>query len=127
MTRFTKEQLEALKEYESLFVSAVHANYYRSTNTRKLNIIKSVYDEASGEPYKDNWSCSHCILKFLQEVGKKYFEDLEEYNKKAEAFVEVLDEVMADVPEDKPVEVKPEPKKTTTKKTTTTKKKTTKK
>lgn len=126
MRRFTKEELDKLNELcgENLY-HAVHSNFYRNTPRTRLMNIKAIYDDATGGHYTANWSCSHCILKFLKEVGKKYYADLEEYNNKAEEFVEVLDEVMADVPDEKPVEEPKPVKKTTTKKKST--KKTTKK
>ena len=128
MKTFTQEQLEALKQYEPMLRTAHYNHYYRSTNTRILNEIKAIYDEAADTPYQGRWNCSHCVLKFLSTVGKKYFEDIEFLNNKAEEFVEVLDEVMADVPDEKPVEEPKPVKKTTTKKTTKkSTKKTTKK
>lgn len=124
MRQFTKEELDALNELcGENFYHAVHSDFYRNVSRTKLEKIKEIYDAASDKPYSANWSCSHCILAFLKEVGKKYFADLEEYNKQAEAFVEVLDEVFDDVPDAEPEKPKPAP----NKKPSATKKKTTKK
>lgn len=129
MKAFTKVQLDGLKEYESIFFKAVHQRYYRSMSTKILDAIKSVYDTVADKPYDANWSCSHCVLAFLQVVGKKYYEDLDAYNKQAEKLVQALDQVMADVPDDTvPKELEPRPKKTTRKPATKkTNKKATKK
>lgn len=104
MRQFTHEELEALKPYERHFKTAIELDYHRNLESRYLDRIKAVYEAASGAPYKFTSSCGHCVLTFLKTVGKKYFADLEAYNKKAEKLVEVLDEVFGDVP-DEDVEV----------------------
>lgn len=119
MKQFSKEQLEALAPYEDRFFTATVAKYYRNTSSKSLDVIKAVYDEVADKPYGANWSCSHCVLMFLQTVGKKYFEDKKAYEAKAAEFVKVLDEVMDEVPnepEPKPVK-KPATRKTNKKAT----------
>lgn len=124
MRQFTHEELEALKPYERHFKTSIELDYHRNLESRHLDKIKAVYDAASGTSYKLTSSCGHCVLTFLKTVGRKYFADLEAYNKKAEKLVEVLDEVFGDVPDDDvevpipdeepqvPKEPEPKPKKT---------------
>ena len=119
MKSFTKEQLDALKEYEGMFFKAVHQNYYRSMNSKTLDLMKAEYDKVADKPYGANWSCSHCVLAFLQVIGKKYYKDLEAYNKKAAKLVEAIDAVMAEVPtEPEPKVTKNAPAKKSSKKAT---------
>ena len=94
---FTKEQLEFLSVYEDRFHTAIHLNYYRNVTNAALNKIANVYDEATGTKTNRNFGCSACIMNYLREVGKLYFKDKEEYNKKAQEFVEVLDAIFADI------------------------------
>lgn len=111
MKQFNKEQLDFLKQYEDNFNRAVNLNYYRNMTGRVLNGIKEVYDQVADKPYGANWSCNHCILAFLQTVGKKYFADLEAYKNNASKLVEALDEVFGEVPDEEPqVQSQPEPK-----------------
>ena len=111
MKQFNKEQLEALKQYEDNFNRAVNLNYYRNMTGKSLDAIAAVYDTVADKSYAKNWSCSHCILAFLQSVGKKYFNDLEAYKNKAAKLVETLDQVFGEVPDEEPqVQSQPEPK-----------------
>ena len=111
MKQFNKEQLDALKQYEDNFNRAVNLNYYRNMTGKALDAIAAVYDTVADKSYAKNWSCSHCILAFLQSVGKKYFNDLEAYKNKAAKLVETLDQVFGEVPDEEPqVQSQPEPK-----------------
>lgn len=111
MKQFNKEQLDALKQYEDNFNRAVNLNYYRNMTGKALDAIAAVYDTVADKSYTKNWSCSHCILAFLQSVGKKYFKDLEAYKNNAAKLVETLDQVFGEVPDEEPqVQSQPEPK-----------------
>lgn len=111
MKQFSKEQLDALKQYEDNFNRAVNLNYYRNMTGKSLDAIAAVYDTVADKSYAKNWSCSHCILAFLQSVGKKYFKDLEAYKNNAAKLVEALDQVFGEVPDEEPqVQSQPEPK-----------------
>lgn len=111
MKQFSKEQLDVLKQYEDNFNRAVNLNYYRNMTGKALDAIAAVYDTVADKSYAKNWSCSHCILAFLQSVGNKYFKDLEAYKNKAAKLVETLDQVFGEVPDEEPqVQSQPEPK-----------------
>ena len=109
MKQFSKEQLDVLKQYEDNFNRAVNLNYYRNMTGKALDAIAAVYDTVADKSYAKNWSCSHCILAFLQSVGNKYFKDLEAYKNNAAKLVEALDQVFGEVPDEEP---EPTPKKT---------------
>lgn len=119
MKQFNKEQLDILAKWEESFFTATVGKYYRNIATRSLDTIKAVYDEVADKPFGANWSCNHCVLSFLQMVGKKYYEDKKAYEEKAAKLVEAIDAVMAEVPaepEPKPAK-KPAPKKSNKKAT----------
>ena len=70
MKPFNKEQLDILAKWEESFFTATVSKYYRNISSKSLDTIKGVYDEAADKPYSANWSCNHCVLAFLQTVGK---------------------------------------------------------
>lgn len=114
MRDFNKEELDMLQEYERRFKTAIDLGFVRNLEPRYLNVIKKIYDSASGEDYPLNGSCSHCVVKFMKLVGNKFYKDLEKYKEKAEKLVDILDDVFGDVPDDepkKPVVKKPQNKK----------------
>ena len=93
MKQFNKEQIEKLSVFENSFHTSLTANYYRELGSRRLGVIKSVYDEVVNEPYTFNDSCGHCILGFLKVVGKKYYEDKKALEEAAAKVVKALDQV----------------------------------
>lgn len=112
MKPFNKEQLDILAKWEESFFTATVGKYYRNIATKSLETMKSVYDEVADKPYPANWSCNHCVLAFLQTVGKKYYADRDAFNAKAAELVKAMDEVMAEVPDEKvSKETEPKPKK----------------
>ena len=112
MRQFTGEELKALEEYESRFKSATELNFVRNLEPRYLYAIRAIYDKATETPSSLNATCSHCVLKFMKEVGKKYFADKKAYEEKAAQLVQALDQVFEEVPDEKPIT---KPKKTTKK------------
>ena len=106
MRPFNKEELDFLSKYEDRYRTASELNYVRNLEPRYLNQIKKIYDDATGEVYSLNTTCSHCVLTFIKKVGLKYNEDKAAYVEKAEKLVEVLDEVFGDVPDIEPKPVK---------------------
>lgn len=115
MKQFNKEQIEKLSVFENSFHTSLTANYYRELGSRRLGVIKSVYDEVVDEPYTFNDSCGHCILGFLKVVGKKYYEDKKALEEAAAKVVKALDEVFEDVKDTVSKEPEPKAKKTTAK------------
>ena len=101
--------------FENSFHTSLTANYYRELGSRRLGVIKSVYDEVVDEPYTFNDSCGHCILGFLKVVGKKYYEDKKALEEAAAKVVKALDEVFEDVKDTVSKEPEPKAKKTTAK------------
>ena len=93
MKQFTKEQLNALSQWEDRLYTASVSKFYRNISSKSLETIKAVYEEVSDDPVQANWNCNHCVLAFLAKVGKKYFEDKKALEEKAAQLVNALDEV----------------------------------
>ena len=66
-----KEQHERLKRYESVFYTAINAQYYRSMGSRDIAEFVQVCKELA---VYINVNCPACVLKALQTVGKLYYD-----------------------------------------------------
>ncbi len=72
---FNKKQIETLAPYEEYFETATVANYIRNIPGDKLAIIKSTWEEASGEVVRERLTCGACLLNFMKRVGQNYYKD----------------------------------------------------
>lgn len=72
---FNKKQIETLAPYEEYFETATVANYIRNIPGDKLAIIKSTWEEASGEVVRERLTCGVCLLNFMKRVGQNYYKD----------------------------------------------------
>lgn len=72
---FNKKQIETLAPYEEYFETATVANYIRNIPGDKLAIIKSTWEEASGEVVREKLTCGACLLNFMKRVGQNYYKD----------------------------------------------------
>ena len=72
---FNKKQIETLAPYEEYFETATVANYIRNIPSDKLAIIKSTWEEASGEVVREKLTCGACLLNFMKRVGQNYYKD----------------------------------------------------
>ena len=75
----SREQIERLKPYEEYFTSAVVANYIRNVPADKLDVIRTIWEEAGGEKKNGKMTCGVCQLNFFRKVGKQYFQDKKAY------------------------------------------------
>lgn len=72
---FTDEQFKELSEFESNFVTAVHASYTRYIPKAKLERIAAIYEAVRGVRRPVDWTCSQCVIRLLSTVGNLYFAD----------------------------------------------------
>lgn len=72
---FNKEQLQQLYPAEVHFTNAVKSNILRNCQRSMVEKVRVVYESATGEKVRQNWSCSACTLKFMKKVGQIYFRD----------------------------------------------------
>lgn len=69
----TQEEKDFLKQFESNFKTAINGNYTRNIVKSNLEKILAIYEKETGTKYN---LCPHCpisVLKFIQTVGKFYF------------------------------------------------------
>jgi hypothetical protein len=79
---FNDEQWEVIKQAGPHFRTAKQ-DYIRNAPQFITNEIVKVYEEATGKTVMNKDShCSVCVLRIYQQIGKAYFADLEERNKK---------------------------------------------
>ena len=71
----SKEDMEFLGGYENSFRTAIENNYCRNFGVRKYSELHSVYQRITGHRYEVNWGCPHCAIRFVQALGKLYFEE----------------------------------------------------
>ena len=80
MRRFTKEELDELKQAEQHFYTAIKGGFKRATGSGLDAKIAELYN--STEPKKKltaNSNCGICSFNLYQKVGEKYYEDSEYY------------------------------------------------
>lgn len=75
--KLNDEQYKALEQYERHFSTAVNARWSRNPGTRALQVISSIYREATGDSRHTNFGCQTCILHLLQDCGRLYFAEKE--------------------------------------------------
>lgn len=80
MKLLNKKQIKRLEPYEEHFETIIKAKYKRATSSRVNDIVADVYEEATGEILKRNWSCAHCIYDVFEKCGKLYYKSLEQIN-----------------------------------------------
>ena len=80
--RYTDEQMERLKKYEKPLKTAYNARYARFMDARELDEIAAVWGEAIGDKtFRFNSTCPVCVINFLDQVAKPYFEELKRREK----------------------------------------------
>lgn len=73
--KFTDEQFQVLSQYEDRFHTAVYADWARNPGSIILRTIHEIWKKVTGVEEQMRFSCAHCILRLLKEVGTAYFAD----------------------------------------------------
>jgi len=79
--RFTKEELEQLKDAEIHFRTTINSQYKRATGSKLDTLVADLYDAATGGKIVRNFTCGICSYNMYLEIGRKYFADKEYYEK----------------------------------------------
>lgn len=74
--KLTKEQIEALKPYESYMRTAVRARWASNPGMQGIDTLRRVWEEATGSRRNMTTSCAVCILNLLIDVGRLYFDSM---------------------------------------------------
>ena len=101
----TRDDVKSLQEgkWDFFFKKAIETNFCRAYSSAQLNALREIYERNTGTKVNINWSCPHCVLGFIKQLGKLYFDSV--------AYYEAQD---ADTPQQS--EDKAQSKKTTNKK-----------
>ena len=93
MRRFTKEELEQLKQAEQHFYTAIKGGLKRATGSNLDERIAAIYNQT--DPAKKltaNSNCGLCSFNLYSKVGEKYYSDLEYYNSQTVKIEEIVPE-----------------------------------
>lgn len=81
--KLTKEQMEALKPYESYMRTAVRARWASNPGMQGIDTLRRVWEEATGSRRNMSASCGVCILNLLMDVGRLYFDSMPKKKRRA--------------------------------------------
>ena len=71
----SKDDMNALSFYEDAFKTAIENEYYRGMTSGVLNKLNDIFERVTGVRHKGSWSCPHCTIRFIQQLGKIYFDE----------------------------------------------------
>ena len=83
--KFTDEEFEYLSQQEDRFHTAVFGDWARKPVPQVLSTMSQIWSRVTGREERLRDSCSHCILRFLKEVGKAYYQDKADRQRRAAA------------------------------------------
>ena len=81
--KLTKEQMEALRPYESYMRTAVRARWASNPGMQGIDTLRRVWEEATGSRRNMTTSCGVCILNLLEDVGRLYFGSIPKRKRRA--------------------------------------------
>lgn len=76
----TQEDLKYLKQFEPNFKTAIKSNYTRNIVKSNLENMLNIYQKETGTKYNLCYHCPTSVLKFIQTVGKFYFNLVQDGN-----------------------------------------------
>ena len=79
--RFTDEQMEALRDLEPYFDTAVRGDWSRAVPRVMMETLHRIWEQAIGHPYPFTLNCQQCQLNLLRDAGTVYFAQKEEARK----------------------------------------------
>lgn len=69
----SKEQLDALAQYESYMMTAVKSNWSRYPGRDALQEMNRILEDVTGKTRPLNVNCQSCVLNLLRDCGMLYF------------------------------------------------------
>lgn len=78
---FTSKQIKKLKEAEKYFNTVLNLQYKMATPSSLNELVVDVYEEATGETLKRNFSCNKCCYNIYATVGRLYYNSIEAIRK----------------------------------------------
>lgn len=71
--KFTEEDIEYLKKFESNFNTAIKTNYTRNVPRKDIEKMLDIYNRVNGKTLNICTYCTSSILSFLKDIGQQYF------------------------------------------------------
>ena len=77
----TRDDVKSLQEgkWDFFFKKAIETNFCRAYSSAQLNALREIYERNTGTKVNINWSCPHCVLGFIKQLGKLYFDSVAYY------------------------------------------------
>lgn len=77
----TRDDVKSLQEgkWDFFFKKAIETNFCRAYSSAQLNALREIYERNTGAKVNINWSCPHCVLGFIKQLGKLYFDSVAYY------------------------------------------------
>lgn len=77
MKKFTKKEITILNRNKGSLETAVKYNYCRMMQSVDLDELLGIYERVTGVKYNICKKCGSSVLNFLTELGRMYFEWME--------------------------------------------------
>lgn len=68
------EDMRVLDGYEHTFKTAIENGYCRNFGSSQYRELNNVYEHLTGNRYRADMGCPHCVLRFIKELGRLYYE-----------------------------------------------------
>ena len=77
----TKDDIKSLQEgkWDFFFKKVIETNFCRAYSSAQLNALREIYERNTGTKVNINWSCPHCVVGFIKQLGKLYFDSVDYY------------------------------------------------
>ena len=81
--KFTDDEFKYLQDWEYRFFQAVKADYVSVPHPQAIREIHRIWCKISGRAETLRESCYHCVFRLMKDMGKVYFDDKAERERRA--------------------------------------------
>lgn len=78
--KFTEEDIQYLKKFESNFNTAIKTSYTRNVPRKDIEKMLDIYNRVNGKTLNICTYCTSSILSFLKDIGQQYFNAVQKGN-----------------------------------------------
>ena len=78
--KFTEEDIQYLKKFESNFNTAIKTSYTRNVPKKDIEKMLDIYNRVNGKTLNICTYCTSSILSFLKDIGQQYFNSVQTGN-----------------------------------------------
>lgn len=80
MKYLDKKIVQELQKYEEMMAFVVKTKSLSGYRVSDINNLYSIYTNATGDNINYKPTCSNCVFRLLDKVGRLYFDSKEQYN-----------------------------------------------